>query len=60
MIAMKIEILDKGPYVVKGNSTIVNKDGSVVENTQDVYLCRCGHSKNKPHCDGAHRNIDFD
>ena len=57
---MKIEILDKGPYVVKGNSTIVNKDGSVVENTQDVYLCRCGHSKNKPYCDGAHRNIDFD
>ncbi len=57
---MKIEILKKGPYVIKGANTIVNTDGSVVESNQDVYLCRCGHSKNKPYCDGAHRNIDFE
>jgi CDGSH-type Zn-finger protein len=57
---MKIEIIDKGPYVVRGKSTIVNKDGSVVEKDTDTYLCRCGQSVNKPYCDGAHRQVDFD
>lgn len=34
-----------------------------VENMKgrDYYrLCRCGHSKNKPFCDGAHHKVDFD
>ena len=57
---MKIEVMDKGPYVVKGKNTIVNKDGSVAESENDTYLCRCGQSNNKPNCDGTHRNVDFD
>ena len=23
-------------------------------------MCRCGHSSNKPFCDGTHLTIDFD
>lgn len=28
---------------------------------KDYYrLCRCGHSKDKPYCDGSHHEVDFD
>lgn len=57
---MKIEVMPNGPYVVKGENTIVDKDGKEVVSKQDTYLCRCGKSANKPYCDGAHRNIEFD
>lgn len=57
---MKIEVMPNGPYVVKGENTIVDKDGKEVVNKQDTYLCRCGKSANKPYCDGAHRKIEFD
>lgn len=52
---MKIEVLENGPYLVKGKNTIVNEDGTIVENENDVYLCRCGKSTNKPYCNGAHK-----
>ncbi|MEO7201408.1 MAG: CDGSH iron-sulfur domain-containing protein [Candidatus Tumulicola sp.] len=24
-----------------------------------IYLCRCGHSNNKPFCDNSHKRVNF-
>jgi CDGSH-type Zn-finger protein len=35
-------------------------DGRVIEHPDPMSMCRCGHSSNKPFCDGTHATIDFD
>lgn len=49
-----------GPYIVKGEFKIITKDGKENILTGTNALCRCGHSKNKPFCDGTHRKINFE
>jgi CDGSH-type Zn-finger protein len=44
-----------GPYEITGEVQIVAPDGTVIRETSKAYLCRCGHSGNKPFCDGSHR-----
>jgi CDGSH-type Zn-finger protein len=38
---------------------IERSDGQPVEVRNRVTLCRCGHSENKPFCDGTHEEIGF-
>jgi CDGSH-type Zn-finger protein len=39
--------------------TIVDAEGASYEVRNRVTLCRCGHSKNKPFCDGSHIEAEF-
>ena len=56
MSDLKIQVNAKGPLLIKGGATLVHEDGTEEEKKGTVALCRCGLSKKKPFCDGAHRN----
>ncbi|MDC0737698.1 CDGSH iron-sulfur domain-containing protein [Cognatishimia sp. SS12] len=51
---------ENGPLVVKGVSRMQGRDGEEVECKPVMALCRCGHSGNKPFCDGSHSKVGFD
>jgi CDGSH-type Zn-finger protein len=53
----KITCLPNGPYLVETPVDVVDAAGKPFElgGKAKVALCRCGHSKTKPFCDGAHK-----
>ncbi|MCE2504071.1 MAG: CDGSH iron-sulfur domain-containing protein [Chlorobi bacterium] len=57
--SVKIEIMENGPYIVKGLKRLLKSDGQDIETSENIALCRCGSSKNKPFCDGTHKEIGF-
>jgi CDGSH-type Zn-finger protein len=59
-IQVKIEVIQGGPYIVSGKINIVDKAGIETFKEGKSALCRCGGSKNKPFCDGSHKEIEFD
>jgi CDGSH-type Zn-finger protein len=48
-----------GPIWVRGGIPVESADGEVYEVRNRVTLCRCGHSQNKPFCDGSHLTYGF-
>ena len=48
-----------GSLRVIGNLEIVSGTGRTVKRATQVFLCRCGQSKNKPYCDGSHKAAGF-
>jgi CDGSH-type Zn-finger protein len=69
---MRIKILKNGPYIVTGGLPIREmvitplrhhltlEEGRVLPQAEELYLCRCGKSKNPPFCDGSHVHEGFD
>ena len=49
-----------GPLLVSGNVKILAASGRVAWQGKKAALCRCGHSNNKPFCDGAHKAAGFE
>ena len=48
-----------GPLWVKGGIPVISEDNTEYEIRNRVALCRCGHSENKPFCDGSHIREGF-
>lgn len=48
-----------GPLQVEGNLEICTGTGQTIDRVQKTWLCRCGHSQNKPFCDSSHRKMGF-
>jgi CDGSH-type Zn-finger protein len=51
-----------GPYRVTGDNIIIkDADGNTfgLAGRTVISLCRCGHSQNKPFCDGSHARVGF-
>ena len=69
-----VVVTKDGPYLVSGDvplakQTIVTddeggseawKESAPYKSQKSYALCRCGHSKSKPFCDGAHTRVGFD
>jgi CDGSH-type Zn-finger protein len=57
---VKIRLKENGSIRISGTVDIVDADGNVIESKSDFSLCRCGQSKEKPWCDGAHKACGFE
>jgi CDGSH-type Zn-finger protein len=73
-VSARIQVSKNGPYLVSGGlplaKQIIGTDaagesvkwdqGKDYPQQASYALCRCGHSSNKPFCDGTHAKIAFD
>jgi CDGSH-type Zn-finger protein len=56
---VKIQVRANGSLRVTGTVDFVDAEGKVIRTETDFSLCRCGHSQEKPFCDGSHREANF-
>jgi len=54
-----VAVIRDGPLWVRGGIPVESSDGTTYEVRNRMTLCRCGHSSNKPFCDGTHKDIGF-
>ena len=57
----KIAPQNNGPIRIEGEFEIVDPSGALfgLAGRTVISLCRCGHSANKPFCDGSHHREAF-
>ena len=55
-----ILIVPNGPYAIKGGAELEDVEWGTGASQEHFDICRCGHSKNKPFCSGAHWDHHFD
>lgn len=55
-----IKVRENGPLLCTGQVQVQTADGDELYRGEDVVLCRCGASANKPFCDGSHKTSGFE
>lgn len=55
-----IKVRANGPLLCTGDVEVYDATGTLLKKSADLVLCRCGHSQNKPFCDGSHRAAGFE
>ena len=63
-MAVKVTVNNNGPLRIEGDAaefSINDALGSAygLGGRTVISLCRCGHSANKPFCDGSHARVGF-
>jgi CDGSH-type Zn-finger protein len=56
---LRIEPQRDGPLQLSGNLRILDAAGVAAGCSTEATFCRCGHSGNKPFCDGSHVTTRF-
>jgi uncharacterized Fe-S cluster protein YjdI len=54
-----VKLMKDGPLLFDGVVHVTAEDGSVLERSGKVSLCRCGGTANQPFCDGSHKRVGF-
>lgn len=55
---INVFVIPRGPLKVSSAGS-VRFCGEALPAEGDLYLCRCGESKNAPFCDGTHKTVGF-
>lgn len=56
---LRVQPVNNGPLHVSGNLEVITGTGRTINRVTECWLCRCGHSGNKPYCDGSHKRVGF-
>lgn len=60
MVAATIKPQKDASFLVEGEAIrVLRADGSLAYEGRKVFLCRCGHSRDKPLCDGTHKLVGW-
>lgn len=61
MAATQITVNSNGSIRIEGDFQILDPQGQAfgLAGRTVISLCRCGHSANKPFCDGSHNRTGF-
>jgi CDGSH-type Zn-finger protein len=61
MAGARITVRNNGSIRIEGEFTLLDQEGRAFDlaGRTTISLCRCGHSANKPFCDGAHKDCSF-
>ncbi len=52
-----VEVIDFGPLKITGNFLLKDLQRNKEESPDEVRLCICGKSQNKPYCDESHKKL---